>query len=251
MKYTLSLLLILSHFIFLPSIVFAANTWNTSFSRSKKTLEQTIYKTQNERITLYCEASFDANKNIELPIGFTTQKHVARAKRLEWEHVVPAENFGRTFIEWREGDPRCITKKHKLYKGRRCAEKTNKEYQYMQADMYNIYPAIGAVNAARSNYNFLPMSHAKSSFGVCNMKIANRKADPPLSARGKIARTYLYMENAYPRYNMSSGQRKLMNAWNTMYPVTQDECVRTKRIEGMQGNENLVIKTQCIEAGLW
>lgn len=28
------------------------------------------------------------------------------------------------------------------------------EYRLMQADMYNLFPAVGAVNAIRSNYNY-------------------------------------------------------------------------------------------------
>lgn len=30
---------------------------------------------------------------------------------MEWEHIVPAENFGRAFREWRVGDPACVNKK--------------------------------------------------------------------------------------------------------------------------------------------
>lgn len=48
----------------------------------------------------------------------------------------------------------CITNKGKAYKGRKCANKANAEYRYMQADMHNLFLAIGAVNAMRSNYNF-------------------------------------------------------------------------------------------------
>jgi deoxyribonuclease-1 len=192
----------------LPS--FAANETNDSFYKAKKILEQKVY--QNHRITLYCGASFDAQKNIIPPEGFYTDKYVKRAKRNEWEHVVPAENFGRTFVEWREGAKECVTSKGKSYKGRRCAEKVNTEYQYMQADMFNLYPAVGAVNALRSNYNFTMLPSENSDFGSCEMKIDNSKAEPPVRARGRIARTYMYMEQTYPRYNMSKAQRKLMKS---------------------------------------
>ncbi|MFI3272175.1 MAG: endonuclease [Pseudomonadota bacterium] len=138
--------------------------------------------------------------------------NIKRAGRLEWEHVVLAENFGQTFEEWREGHPLCVDNKGKAFKGRNCTEKVNEEYRFMQADMYNLYPAIGAVNAMRSNYNFTMLPHASSSFGQCLMKIDDRKAEPPVACHGKIARAYFYMESAYPRYSMSSSQRKLMNA---------------------------------------
>jgi deoxyribonuclease-1 len=77
----------------------------------------------------------------------------------------------------------------------------------MQADMFNLFPAIGSVNALRSNYNFAMQSAVNNSFGSCEMKIDNSKAEPPKAARGQIARAYMYMESNYPRYSMSRQQR--------------------------------------------
>ena len=204
---------------------------------------------EQERLTLYCAAAFDSQKNIILPEGFESPKYKKRAKRVEWEHVVPAENFGRNFSEWRIGHEQCVTKKGKSYKGRRCAEKTNKEYRYMQADMYNLYPAIGSVNASRSNYNFVVLGDIKNSFGSCGLKIADRKVEPPVSSRGMIARAYLYMDATYKSFKMSRQQNQLMNAWNNRYPVEQWECERTERIKEIQGNNNVVVRKNCQAAG--
>jgi deoxyribonuclease-1 len=115
----------------------------------------------------------------------------------------------------------------------------------MQSDLYNLFPAIGAVNAMRSNYNFTMLPDERSDFGSCQMKIDNRKAEPPITARGRIARTYFYMEQAYSRYSMSKSQRQLMSAWDKQFPVSSWECKRAKRIEKLQGNVNNVIKTRC------
>ncbi|WP_339379713.1 endonuclease [Aliivibrio sp. SR45-2] len=199
----------------------------------------------DHRTTIYCDATFDAKKNITLPSGFDSEKYLKRSKRVEWEHVVPAENFGRTFSEWRDGNKACVTNKGKVFKGRRCAEKTNDEYRLMQSDMYNLYPAIGSVNAMRSNYNFVMLPGETSDFGACKMKIDNKKAEPPENARGRIARSYMYMESAYPRYKMSKSQRQLMNAWDKQYPVSAWECTRAQRIEKLQGNTNTIIKERC------
>ena len=76
--------------------------------------------------------------------------HVKRVNRAETEHIVPAENFGRTFSEWREGHPLCVHSDGNPYKGRKCAELANAEFGQMEADMHNLYPAIGSVNAARA-----------------------------------------------------------------------------------------------------
>lgn len=190
-------------------------------------LEKSVYN--NHRVTLYCAADFKSDKYVIPPKGFQSPKYKKRSKKIEWEHVVPAENFGRTFKEWREGDPQCISNKGKAFKGRKCASKLNLEYRYMQADMFNLFPAIGSVNALRSNYNFAMQPNEKSSFGSCEMKIANRKAEPPKAARGQISRAYLYMESRYSRYSMSKQQRQLMNAWDKQYPVDSWECQRTKK----------------------
>lgn len=211
-------------------------------------LERDVYLEQAERKTIYCEASFNTKKKITAPDGFTTTKYIKRAKKVEWEHVVPAENFGRNFEAWREGNDQCVNSKGKTFKGRRCAEKVNQEYRLMQSDMYNLYPAIGAVNAARSNYNFVMLTDQKSSFGRCEMKISDRKAEPPENARGMIARSYLYMHKTYARYSMSRQQVQLMNAWHKQFPVSQWECLRAERIADLQGNTNSVLQKSCAVA---
>lgn len=235
--------------ILAPALILAAgNTTNDSFAHAKKILGQ-VY--EGHRMTLYCGAQYDEQGNITLPEGFTTPKHEKRAQRIEWEHVVPDENFGRAFDEWREGSPECVDNRGKAFKGRKCAEKTSMDYRYMQADMYNLYPAIGAVNAMRSNFNFQMLPGEESSFGSCAMKIADRKVEPPALARGQIARTYFYMQDVYPLYRMSRQQEQLMGAWNKMYPVDEWECTRAKRIEAAQGNENKFVKEPCVEKRMW
>lgn len=223
----------------------AGNLTFQSFNKAKKALEQFVVP--GHRVTLYCQAPFDENKNIRLPSGFETAVHQKRASRVEWEHVVPAENFGKFFTEWREGSPRCIDNRGRAFKGRKCAEKENVMFRFMQSDMYNLYPSIGAVNAERGNKNFeiLPSS-IPNTFGSCAMKISGNKAEPPQGSRGVIARTYKYMAHAYPDYfRMSQRQARLMDAWDKSYPVQKWECERAKKIQALQGNENPFVSTHC------
>ncbi len=239
--------MICGFFIFLPMSLIGEEKQIKSYSEAKEALMQHIYRDASDRRTLYCQAIFDEDGKITLPPGFIATKHTARANRLEWEHVVPVENFGRTFTEWRDGHPLCVDSSGEPYKGRRCAEKISPEFRQMSADMHNLYPAIGAVNAARSNYNFAPMPEAKSDFGLCPMKIENRRASPPEASRGQIARAYLYMESTYARYRMNNSQRKLMKVWDKQHPPTADECRRVRRIAAITGNENLFVITKCKE----
>lgn len=236
----------------IPIIAFAqGNTSNESFSKSKKIMQNQIYTNYTDMKTIYCNAHFDSKKNVTLPKGFITTVYKKRIKRWEAEHVVPAENFGKNFKEWREGDYVCVNSKGRNFKGRRCAEKANKEYRLMQSDLYNLYPAIGAVNGARQNYNFVMLPKTKNtqylSFGSCNMQIDKKghKAQPPVNARGVIARTYMYFNTVYPKYSMSSAQQKLMSSWDKQYPVSKWECERAKKIKKIQGNINPILATRC------
>ena len=215
-----------------------------SFAQAKKILEQQVFF--DHRITLYCQAPYDQHKNISLPEGFSSPKHEKRARRVEWEHVVPCENFGRAFLEWREGDPQCIDRKNQPFKGRHCAEKVNATYRLMQCDLYNLFPAIGAVNAIRSNNRYAALPDEEPLFGSCPMKIKGNLAEPPDQAKGQVARTALYMDWAYaPIFHLSPRDKKLFEAWSKQYPVTPFECVRAKRIQEIQGNINPFIAKFC------
>lgn len=135
----------------------------------------------------------------------------------------------------------------KSFKGRKCAEKVNLEYRRMQADMYNLYPAVGEVNGLRSNYLMAMIPGNQYRFGECKTKIEDRKIELPRpEVRGEIASTYMYMERAYPGHGIISGKNeKLFQAWDKADPVDEWECERARRIAKIQGNVNLVVDQAC------
>ena len=236
-------LLILLSLIILSSVVYSQNTQITSFSKSKKLLLK-VYK--DNPFTLYCGCTFKGKKPNLSSCGYIPKKDKKRANRIEWEHVVPAHAFGQSFSEWRNGHPKCVSKKGKKFKGRKCAQKMNEEYRRMQADMFNLYPAIGEVNGRRSNYSMAIIEGEKREFGKCDVEIKSRKVEPREEIRGEIARTYLYMDSVYPgRGIISKKNRKLFDAWNKSDPVDEWECERAKRIEKIQGNRNEVVIVEC------
>lgn len=234
-----------------PAVAFASgNVINDSFNSAKKILERQVY--YGHHVTIYCGAKFDPEKRLTLPMGFSAPAHENRATQIEWEHAVPAENLGRAFSEWRVGHPKCINRKGNSFKGRRCAEKINKEYRYMQADMYNLFPAIGAVNAVRNNKQYSTLPDSVSSFGSCPVKVDGGRFEPPDKAKGQVARASLYMGDAYrPCLRLSRQQRRLFMAWDKQFPVSEWECRRTKRIEAIQRNTNKFVKGPCQRFGLW
>ena len=124
----------------------------------------------------------------------------------------------------------------------------------MESDLYNLVPAVGEgeINGLRSNYIFAMIPGEKRAFGNCDMEIEGRKAEPPPDKRGNIARTYFYKDWAYPGHGIiSKKNRKLFQAWDKEDPVDAWECVRIRRIEGLQGNENPFVKKKCESAGPW
>lgn len=230
-----------------PALAFASpNTSIDSFSKAKRLLMSEVYNQNTVRRTVYCDIPFNAKKQTQLPSSFDDSLYVKRSQRIEFEHIVPAENFGRSFKEWREGDTQCVSK-GKPFKGRKCATKASKDFRLMQADGYNLYAAVGSVNAYRSNYNFQMLSGTKSDFGSCDFHVDNRKAQPPEHARGLIARTYLYFDTTYPSFKISKQQRQLFTAWDKQYPVTKFECDKAKIVEKYQHNTNPILADRCLK----
>ena len=208
----------------------------TDFETAKRNLRK-IYKNHPEwRKTIYCQAEFSKHWEVKFPEGFTyPTKYQERAERIEWEHMVPAENFGRHFVEWRDGIPECEGQR-----GRACA-RMNAEFRRMEGDMHNLFPSIGAVNAVRSNYRYQALEAGTMPFGSCPVIIRDRTFSPPEHARGVAARASLYMARQYKDtipHLFSDAQIKLFEAWNRMYPPEPWECERNKEIRKFQGTTN-------------
>lgn len=202
-------------------------------------------------LTLYCRCRYEGKKVDGESCHYVSARDANRAKRIEWEHVVPAEAFGQSFPEWREGAPLCRTKKKK-YKGRRCAEK-NREFARMEADLYNLFPAVGEVNGLRSNYSMAEIGalgkFAGITFGGCQARIFESKFEPMDFAKGSVARAYLYMHGAYPGRGIISGKNeKLFEAWDRLHPVESWECDLYRRIQKIQTNDNPVLAARCPKA---
>ncbi|QOP42364.1 deoxyribonuclease [Sulfurimonas marina] len=226
------------------TLVFGANE---SFSKSKKMLNQ-IYK--GHQVTIYCDCKYNyKNKNNMIDrdsCGYIPRneytkkgKRNERARRIEWEHLIPAENFGRQFSCWREGDAQCVKKNGKSYKGRKCCEKVNQQYRLMQADMHNLFPAVGELNGDRKNFRFDFEEASGGQYGACKFDVLfkEKRAKVKEELRGVIARDYLYFNK---RYGMKLSKQELQKftTWNKLYPPTEWEKERNEKIEKLQGNRN-------------
>ncbi|AIR85072.1 deoxyribonuclease I [Pantoea rwandensis] len=181
-----------------------------------------------------CKISWHGKKGVPdlSSCGYSVRKNANRAERIEWEHVMPAWEFGHQRQCWQNG-------------GRKKCSK-DADYRRIESDLHNLQPAIGEVNGDRNNFQYSQWNGGDAQYGQCAMKVdfKQKLAQPPERARGAIARTYFYMRDQY-QLRLSRQQTQLFTAWNKQYPVSQWECERDNRIAQVQGNHNPYVQQAC------
>lgn len=181
----------------------------TSFSSAKKHLVKNLPANSK---TIYCGCNIKkkGKKLIPDPAScgyeprneFTKKGKInARAKRIEWEHIVPAWEFGHQLQCWQNG-------------GRKNCRKVSEKFRKMEADINNLAPAIGEINADRSNFRFGMITGEPRKYGACDVEIdfKQRVIEPPPEARKRIAEAYFYMQRTYG-LKISKKQERLFLAW--------------------------------------
>ena len=135
-----------------------------------------------------------------------------RIKRIEWEHIMPAQNFGKHLPCWKEG-------------GRKAC-KNDPTFAKMESDKQNLVPAIGEINGDRSNFRYAeaPTNLKYTQYGNCKVytDFKAKRFYPANYSKGWIARSYLYMSKTY-NIRLSDQERKLMEAWDKQYPIDEKE----------------------------
>lgn len=202
-----------------------------TFEQAKIAAKEQIYYDQTQAGTLYCGCQWRwtgrSGGRVDLAsCGYEVRSQVARAERLEWEHIVPAYNFGRARQCWQQG-------------GRDHCNATDPVFNAMEADLHNLAPSIGEVNGDRSNYDYGMLPNSPKTYGACPTKVDIRMkvAEPRDEVKGMVARVYFYM---FDRYNlrMSRQQQQLLTAWDKQFPVTAWERERDRRVARVMGHSN-------------
>lgn len=222
----------------------AQNTNIPSFAQAKRHLRE-IY--EHHPVTLYSQCVYGQDKAVDYTAcHYQPRRPDKRGKRIEWEHVVPAAAFGRSFAAWRDGDPACVNNDGRPFRGRHCAAKVSDTYRRVEADLHNLFPEIGEVNAMRSNLPMGAVAAKSAPLAGLRAKIGGGVFEPPNRVKGDVARVHLYMDAAYPELHLLSPQRrKLFVAWSLQDPVDAWECERSARIERVQGNANRFVAQAC------
>lgn len=214
--------------------LFAGAAPPANFDRAKVMLRQNVYHDQNVNGAmgeLYCGCDWEwtgsSGGRIDFAsCGYEVRAQLTRASRIEWEHIVPAYWLGNQRQCWQEG-------------GRQNCVSTDPAFRAMEADMHNLSPSVGEVNADRSNYRFGVLPDEEFRHGACEFKVdfSGRTAEPRNEVKGLVARVHFYMYDRYDLH-MSSQQQRLFMAWDRMYPVSEWELERDRRIAAVMGHSN-------------
>jgi deoxyribonuclease-1 len=205
----------------------------TTFEKAKVVAKNQVFYDQADSSTgeLYCGCKWtwvgkSGGRVDALSCGYEVRKQETRAKRTEWEHIVPAWTFGHQRQCWQQG-------------GRKNCVATDKVFRAMEADLFNLYPSVGEVNGDRANYSYGMASGVSAQYGACQTRIdfGSRTAEPRNEVKGLVARTTFYMFDRY-NLNMSRQQQQLLMAWSKQYLTTTWERKRNDRIAQIVGYSN-------------
>jgi deoxyribonuclease-1 len=222
-------LLILALFFVLPTqaadLVYKASAiGHRDFQHAKQVLPR-VYTGIEQ--TFYCGCRYSGKRIDQQSCGYQVRKNAQRASRLEWEHVLPAWSIGHQRQCWQKG-------------GRKNCSKSDDVYRKAEGDLVNLVPAIGEVNADRSNFRYSVWADdPKPMYGACKTVVdfKNRRVQPRQVVRGRIARIQMYMHTEY-KLRMSEQDHKLFCVWAKAYPVDAWERLRQERIVRLQGSGN-------------
>ncbi|MCT6699455.1 endonuclease [Rheinheimera sp. 4Y26] len=200
------------------------------FSEAKK-IAQRIYADETETFYCACPLRWQGGKGIPdlKACGYEVRKNGPRASRIEWEHVVPAHHFGKSLSCWQQG-------------GRDQCQQSDQQFRLMEADLFNLKPAIGEVNGDRANFAFALLPSQASQYGDCPFKVDFKRqlAEPRSEVRGDIARIYFYMADKY-KLNLSKAQQQLLISWHQEDPVDDRELLINRRIAQHMGHPNYFV----------
>jgi deoxyribonuclease-1 len=183
----------------------------------------------------YCNCSYDFSRRPQVdPSSCGLTSKAERAKRIEWEHVVPASFYGRQFTAWKKGDPQC---RGRDKKGRECARKVSSAFRQIEGDLYNLVPAVGELNRVRGDSAYGEVPGEPREFGACDFEAIAHITEPRSDIRGDIARIYFYMDARYPDFKIiNEGNQRLFEEWAAVDPIDAAERERVRKIEAAQGN---------------
>lgn len=220
------------------SIVFIWSSYTYASSPSSYTkAKHIVYQLfRNHPATLYCNCKYNNEHQTDLKsCHMDNAIDSKRAHVIEIEHMVPTDTFGHQLTCWQNS----ICERHgNHYKGRKCCEKLDFRFRHMESELYNLWPAVGLVNIARSNYSYGIVDTDEKFYG-CSFKInrITHEVEPSDKAKGIVARATLFMSDKY-KISLSDDKRQLYLQWHKKYPPTSWEKEWASQVALIEGYNN-------------
>jgi deoxyribonuclease I len=204
----------------------ATSALGQSWNKTKNIADDVIH--QGEQHEFYCGCRYQSDGDSDGSGTITSTRHSfeARARIIEWEHVVPASLMpARQFPCWNgpggnrqrcERDPRART---------------------MIFDLHNLVPAVGQVNALRGDDRYADLPDQSSDFGRCPIEDVKGLFEPPDCKKGDVARIWLYMSVQHG-VKIPDDERNMLIRWTRDDPVSPWEKRREQRVAAQTGIAN-------------
>lgn len=164
--------------------------------------------------TLYCGKAFKTNNR----------------RGVNVEHVFP--------MAWATNGLNCGTRKQ-------CRTHSD-DFNRVEADLHNLYPAREDVNKQRASFRFGEVRGEPRRFGrECDFEInfRARVVEPSPDVRGEVARAMFYMAYTYKDKGLEifPKQGRMLLKWHLADPPSALEKTRNDIIEKLQGRRNVFI----------
>lgn len=186
---------------------------------------------QSEATDIYCGLRFRVDpKVLDLPDDKTTGKP---APWLTLEHAFAAQ--------WMANALKCGDRKT-------CGSHGNNgirtRFNHAEADMHNLWPAVGNLNSSRQDSPFGEIAgESKRQITVggkkfeCDYERRDGIVEPRKIIRGNLARSIFYMCREYG-FPVDPEMLAVLKRWHRVDPPTKGERRRNDKIERMQGTRN-------------
>ena len=201
---------------------------------SKQQLKK-IYLRGNHLKTLHCGCFFDKIQQVYPRICEHGPKGIGKRgerKIIDWVHVVPLSTFAKPLKCWDEA--LCRRDGKGRGRGSRCCNVMSPKFKTREADMHNLFPAVGGDDGERTESS--AVFGGMDEYKFCKDKSTSSLTPRP-GARGNIARAYLYMSRQY-RLKIAEDMEDQLRKWHLEDPPDAWEEERNSLIELVQGNRN-------------
>lgn len=169
--------------------------------------------------------------------------------------VYSQQRFGHIKPDWTNAEhifPMAWVVNSLTCRDRKDCRRHSKQFQFIEADLHNIYPARKDLNMARGSYSFGEIENKERvwvdyDFGI---DYKRKLVEPPHVSKGEIARAMFYIVDAYG-LALFKKQAELLRDWNQIDPPSKEEQRRNKIIEKLQQTRNYFIDHPDAVEDIW